>query len=100
MVAHPDKTVTRAQRVSPELREISSTFLAGSVLAVDLGPLAPSPLGAHVGRHAVRRGIALAAGPLHPGQDLQWLMVYKENHIYFINEENSSGSSNIAIKHL
>ena len=36
-----------------------------TILAIDCGPLAPAPLGAHVTGHAVRRGLTRPA-PLHP----------------------------------
>ena len=39
--------------------------LAGSLRAVDCGPLAPTPLGALVTTHTVRRRLTRAA-PLHP----------------------------------
>ena len=42
------------------------SYLARPVLSVDSGPLAPAPLGADVGRHAVGGRLALAAGAPDP----------------------------------
>lgn len=66
-VGHPGGAVRAGDALPGPPATGRAGALRGTVLAVDAGPLAPAPLGAHVGRHAVGGRRALAAGRLMGG---------------------------------